>query len=399
MSRKIFVFHILLSTFLTLSICTQTAGQESTGLIFLEESEYLSLPEAAPSYRGNPPKAFDLSNNLPTPGSQGQLGSCVGWAVCYGLKSYQEQVERTWGLKSSDTLFSPSFLFNMVKKPGPEAGANFEDALNFLQNVGTVPLSMFPYSEHDYITRPNQNLMNAASEYRIHSWTRVSPKYIGEIKGHLLNEYPVLVGCMVGGEFKSHVNGPKKRSPFIQAGFDPNTGGHAMLVVGYSDDTRAFKLLNSWGTDRGDNGYVWIDYQTFVGITREAFITQDMIDQSPEVIISKTDILKNYKIDFYSLPEQYESVYKIAQNFLANSEARVVEVTTRPEAFFREAVFTPVGPEIRFEAGVEDQQAKEVWKILNKLYPDLGFKVVPVINSGGDTTNYISVMFAKRTNF
>ena len=58
-----------------------------------------------------------------------------------------------------------------------------------------------------------------------------------------------------------------------------------------------------------------------------------------------------------------------------------------------------MGNEIRFEAGIEDLQAQEVWRTLNKLYPELRFTIVPVVNYGGPTLNYISVMFAKSTNF
>ena len=40
-----------------------------------------------------------------------------------------------------------------------------------------------------------------------------------------------------------------------------------MLVVGFSDEYNAFKLVNSWGEDWGDNGFVWIDYQAFENVS------------------------------------------------------------------------------------------------------------------------------------
>ncbi|MEJ0106451.1 MAG: C1 family peptidase [Bacteroidota bacterium] len=40
-------------------------------------------------------------------------------------------------------------------------------------------------------------------------------------------------------------------------------GGHAMVVIGYNDTKNAFKVMNSWGTKWGDNGFAWIDYANF----------------------------------------------------------------------------------------------------------------------------------------
>jgi hypothetical protein len=36
--------------------------------------------------------------------------------------------------------------------------------------------------------------------------------------------------------------------------------GHVMLMVGYADSLRAFRVKNSWGTGSGDSGYVWFSY-------------------------------------------------------------------------------------------------------------------------------------------
>jgi len=33
-----------------------------------------------------------------------------------------------------------------------------------------------------------------------------------------------------------------------------------MILVGYSDDRGAFKVMNSWGTQWGNGGFGWISY-------------------------------------------------------------------------------------------------------------------------------------------
>ena len=37
-----------------------------------------------------------------------------------------------------------------------------------------------------------------------------------------------------------------------------------MVLVGYDDSQNAFKLINSWGTEWGEEGYAWVDYDYFI---------------------------------------------------------------------------------------------------------------------------------------
>ena len=54
-------------------------------------------------------------------------------------------------------------------------------------------------------------------------------------------------------------------------------GGHAMVIVGYDDNlaytggTGAFKVLNSWGTTWGANGFFWLTYNWWLtGVSNRA---------------------------------------------------------------------------------------------------------------------------------
>src|SRR5207302_1739325 len=35
---------------------------------------------------------------------------------------------------------------------------------------------------------------------------------------------------------------------------------HSIVVVGYDDRRQAFRLMNSWGNDWGDHGFMWLSY-------------------------------------------------------------------------------------------------------------------------------------------
>jgi C1A family cysteine protease len=49
--------------------------------------------------------------------------------------------------------------------------------------------------------------------------------------------------------------------------------GHAMCVVGYDDNKYggAFEIQNSWGTDWGNDGYIWINYNDFAAFVKAAY--------------------------------------------------------------------------------------------------------------------------------
>jgi len=54
---------------------------------------------------------------------------------------------------------------------------------------------------------------------------------------------------------------------------------HALLVVGYDESRNAFKVINSWGVNWGNEGYLWIDYEVFKKIVIEAFVVEDEVEE------------------------------------------------------------------------------------------------------------------------
>ncbi|MFP3366095.1 hypothetical protein R0J93_20810, partial [Pseudoalteromonas sp. SIMBA_148] len=110
-----------------LILSVQTNAENGTGLRFLDEEQYRDIPLATVSMMGTLPTQADLSRWFPTPGHQGTQSSCVGWAVAYGLKSYQEAVERKTVPSSTNTLYSPSFVYNQIKLNSCGGGSYISD--------------------------------------------------------------------------------------------------------------------------------------------------------------------------------------------------------------------------------------------------------------------------------
>jgi C1A family cysteine protease len=49
-------------------------------------------------------------------------------------------------------------------------------------------------------------------------------------------------------------------------------GGHGMIVVGYDDTRKAFRIQNSWGRNWADGGYGWFGYEFWRGLTQVGFV-------------------------------------------------------------------------------------------------------------------------------
>src|SRR4029077_16090589 len=87
-----------------------------TGLQFMSDVAYQSIPLAAPPLLGQVPKAVDLSSRFPEPGDRGKHIPGVGWAVAYALKTSQDGLERSWCTAPAQHRFSPAFIYNQLNK-------------------------------------------------------------------------------------------------------------------------------------------------------------------------------------------------------------------------------------------------------------------------------------------
>lgn len=251
---------------------------KGTGLLFLDEGSYRSIPLAATPHMGSIPAQVDMSRRFPVPGDQGGQGSCVGWAVAY-LKSFQEAVERHWDPRGSGAMFSPAYIYNQIKLSSScTSGSYIPSALNLVRSDGAALLNQFPYEERACSAMPSMGLTQHAKQFALSDWRRVNPQDISEVQAQLAAGFPVLIGMIVDTAFQELRDG----RTYTQAGGRVE-GGHAMVIVGYGDDKQAFKVINSWGREWGDDGFGWIGYEVFRQKVREAYVVQDIVVYKPEL--------------------------------------------------------------------------------------------------------------------
>jgi hypothetical protein len=270
-----FKAYLILISFFT---CANVlySQEKGTGLLFLNDDEYKSIPLASTAMMGTLPTSKDLSSWFPSPGDQGSQSSCVAWAVCYGLKSYQEAVEKRQPPTSTTQVYSPSYVYNQIKISGCGNGSYIKSALELLKREGVTTLQAFPYDQFDCNRQPSTTDKTLARQNAIAEWRTVPLETETDVKSHIASGFPVVIGMMVDEGFQ------RLRGNFIYSGpSGMEKGGHAMVVVGYDDSRQAFKVLNSWGREWGENGYGWISYSAFKRRVREAYSAQDIVVNDP----------------------------------------------------------------------------------------------------------------------
>ncbi len=142
-------------------------------------------------------------------------------------------------------------------------------ALEILR-AGVVSLAEMPYDDKICGPAPDIEMQSRAKEFRIDGWAYVDPDSFDIIKGALADGNAVVFGIRIAktfNEFKG--NGVYSRSPK-----DTLMGGHAMVLVGYDDERKAFRLQNSWGKDWADQGRAWLSYDTFSSDATDAYIVR-----------------------------------------------------------------------------------------------------------------------------
>ena len=126
----------------------EEAEQYALGCIPDDESvlESLQIAKNSPKAANDSlPRSVDLESKMPSPGNQGQQGSCTAWAVAYAAKSYQENQEHSWVTNgwSTKTEFSPAYLYNQING-GVDKGSNILVAMRTIKEKGICSLYDMP---------------------------------------------------------------------------------------------------------------------------------------------------------------------------------------------------------------------------------------------------------------
>lgn len=192
--------------------------------------------------RDLPPKPEHLNVR-----NQGQEGACTGFGLAAvvdylnGLRIEEGILDEPWEPVSS------RMLYELAKRhdrwPGEEyEGSSARGAMKGWHKYGVCPDPLWPYrvGEPGFLTAERQE---RALRYPLGAYYRVMPRR-SEAQAALVEAHVLFVTAKVHPGWNDPTDGAIPYRPG-----EPETGGHAFAVVGYTED--GFIVQNSWGTGWG----------------------------------------------------------------------------------------------------------------------------------------------------
>jgi C1A family cysteine protease len=272
-----FFVIIALGSMIYLSSCEEITDEDiinTLGWLFSEEDTE-GIPDdinLSSAYGDESlPSSVDLSTYFPPMGNQGEYGTCVAWACGYNLRSYM--YARLNNLTTSDmyyesNVFSPKDLFFSIPaaKRGDDCnGTTFEAALDVMVDRGVARMSVAPYDNLGSCTSsPQSSWTSDAESFKILDYRQIE-ETIENVKRYLYQGKAVVFGARLGDEFMNAYGDVLLTSQSYN--YSGQHAYHAMTLCGYDDSkgpNGAFKVVNSWGTEWGNLGTIWVDYDYFV---------------------------------------------------------------------------------------------------------------------------------------
>lgn len=239
------------------------------------------------------PSAVDFTDKFPPIGDQGQYGTCVAWAAGYNLKTVLNGIDKgltptQLAMKSNQA--SPRDLFWSIPSANKGADCNgtyFEAALDKMVERGIATLDVAPYDAMgDCSSTPLSNWNTAANNNRLENYRKIADENdkasmtVENFKAYLAEKRPIVFGAKLGDRFMQWnssdvISYDTYNNPGMQHAY------HALILAGYDDSKNAFRVVNSWGTNWGDKGMIWVDYNFFLqSFCYAAFVAQNKTNTS-----------------------------------------------------------------------------------------------------------------------
>jgi hypothetical protein len=268
---------------LALNAVLLQAQTHGTGAIFSSktiEATPQKIGLSLRSFRGLP-ESYSLETYCPTPGDQGNHGTCVAFANAYSVGTIL--YAKTHGLTDRNVInkytWSPTYLFEQIKAPGDvncQQGTDPITALVTMMKSGDALFTTVPYqcgitiTDHARNEALNYKIQDAALLFAAKGMMKDDAYYkapddaIASVKKALLEGSPISGGFHIPESFFRIKTDVWNADP-TEVSKDWKHNGHAMALVAYDDNKAggAFRIMNSWGTKWADGGFVWMKYADF----------------------------------------------------------------------------------------------------------------------------------------
>ena len=301
-------------------------------IVEIQQNSEKEISQTGSSYL---PLSVDNSQSkfFPEIGNQGDLGSCTFWSQIYYQFTYM--MNKDLGVTTTaDNTYSPQWAYNIIAGTDESIGTYYE-AYSFMQRQGNVFLKQVPYTKDLTSFSPTEDIWKTSINNRIESFykfedigkeeTRItSPddEDLEAIKTALCNgevlTYSTYINSWKTTQLKTNTFAPennKFQNEYAVVSQNGNLGAHRMTLVGYNDniwidindnntvdsgEMGAFKIANSWGTDYGNGGFIWVAYDALNEISCVEGVKEDSTRDAIFDEIAGIKVLKQgTKADLY----------------------------------------------------------------------------------------------------
>jgi C1A family cysteine protease len=201
------------------------------------------------------PKHVDLRPHCSPVEDQGQLGSCTANALVGALEFLliKDKV-RFSNLSRLFVYYNERVIEGTVNS---DSGAMLRDGIKTLAKQGVCTETNWKYDIDSFAKKPPKGCYQQAEKHQILSYARINT--VDEMRATLAEGFPFVFGFAVYESFESQHVAKTGILNMPEAG-EKQLGGHAVLAVGYDDESQRFFVRNSWGTGWGMKGYFTIPY-------------------------------------------------------------------------------------------------------------------------------------------
>ena len=239
------------------------------------------------------PNSYSLEQYVPEIGNQKKSGSCVAWAFSYYGMSiiYNKKYKIISDAGKKANRFDPWFLYNQISylEDDPCSDGIFEtEILSLSSRIGNKKMLFNPTGitcETNWDNISLKNIVDYTKPYKFTSWEQIDSKSINsidQIKSEIVTyNYPVMIGIENYGE---GLDSNKVEDGIFKPDYDEDSSGHMMTIIGYDNTINggSFRVVNSWGKDWGDNGYMWMSYSDYKKYTVTTFTVYVSFDNETE---------------------------------------------------------------------------------------------------------------------
>ena len=180
---------------------------------------------------------------------QQDLNSCSSNVICNQIMSLKDFSDNTYPSR----LFQYYVSISIASEEDKDEGCSYREAYQGLSKFGFTDEQFWPYDTSKVFDKPPQEAYDNANKTLVKRYKSVLQS-LYSLKYAIYEGHPIAFGSMIFENFEPNKDG------IIPLPSGDIVGNHAMLITAYDDNTRLFKVLNSWSSSWGINGCCYMRY-------------------------------------------------------------------------------------------------------------------------------------------